>query len=130
MLGKVFKAYDIRATAPKPLSAKLAWQIGYGTAEYLTKQAIEAGYDEPMMRHLVVGRDMRLSSPELSDALKKGIRDYGASVIDVGLVDTPLIYFAINYLGAPLASQLRAGVRGWRRCRPECLRPKRSGRAA
>jgi len=99
MLGKVFKAYDVRATYPKPLSEKLAWQIGYGTAQYLTELAAEAGYDEPMMRHIVVGRDMRQSSPDLSEALKKGIRDFGASVIDVGMVDTPFIYFAINYLG-------------------------------
>jgi phosphomannomutase len=99
MLGKVFKAYDVRATFPKPLSPKLAWQVGYGTAQYLTEQAAEAGHDEPMMRHIVVGRDMRTSSPELGEALKKGMRDFGASVIDVGLVDTPFVYFAINYLG-------------------------------
>jgi phosphomannomutase len=99
MLGKVFKAYDIRATVPKPLSPKLAWQIGYGTAQYLVEQAQEAGHDEPMMRHVVIGRDMRKSSPELAQALQNGIRDYGASVIDVGLVDTPFIAFAINYLG-------------------------------
>ncbi len=99
MLGKVFKAYDIRATSPKPLSAKLAWQIGYGTAEYLTAAAAESGHDEPMMRHIVVGRDMRRTSPELAEALKKGMRDFGASVIDVGLVDTPFIYFAVNFLG-------------------------------
>ncbi len=99
MLGKVFKAYDVRAIYPKPLSPKLAWQIGYGSARYLTEQAAEEGYDEPMMRHIVVGRDMRLSSPELTEALKKGIKDFGASVIDVGMVDTPFIYFAINYLG-------------------------------
>ena len=99
MLGKVFKAYDVRATYPKPLSEKLAWQIGYGTAQYLTEQAAEAGYDEPMMRHIVVGHDMRTSSPDLAESLKQGMRDLGASVIDVGLVDTPFIYFAINYLG-------------------------------
>ena len=98
MLGKVFKAYDIRAMYPKPLSAKLAWQIGYGAAQHLIQQAERAGHDDPMMRHIVVGRDMRISSPELCTALKKGIRDFGASVIDVGLVDTPFIYFAINYL--------------------------------
>ena len=37
MLGKVFKAYDVRATFPKPLSPKLAWQIGYGSAQFLTE---------------------------------------------------------------------------------------------
>jgi phosphomannomutase len=99
MLGKVFKAYDIRATYPKPLNEKLAWQIGYATARYLVEDAEEAGHHDPMMRHVVVGHDMRTSSPDLSRALKDGIRDYGAHVIDVGLVDTPFIGFAINFLG-------------------------------
>jgi phosphomannomutase len=99
MLGKVFKAYDVRATHPKPLSPRLAWQIGYGTARLLTERAEAAGHDEPMMRHIVVGHDMRKSSPELVTALKKGMKDFGACVIDVGLVDTPFIYFAINFLG-------------------------------
>lgn len=98
MLGKVFKAYDIRATYPKPLNERLAWQIGYASAQHLTRLAGDAGFDDPMMRHIVVGRDMRTSGPALCEALKKGICDAGAHVIDVGLVDTPLIYFAINYL--------------------------------
>jgi phosphomannomutase len=99
MLGKVFKAYDVRATYPKPLNEKLAWQIGFGSAQYLIEQAIESGHDDPMMRHLVIGHDMRKSSPKLIEALSQGIRDYGAHVINVGLVDTPFIYFAINHLG-------------------------------
>lgn len=99
MLGKVFKAYDIRATYPKPLSEKLAWQIGYGAGQYLTENASEQGCDDPMMRHIVVGRDMRKSSPALAAELIQGIRDAGGHVIDVGLVDTPFIYFAINLLG-------------------------------
>ncbi len=99
MLGKVFKTYDVRAIYPKPLNEKLAWQIGYATAQYLTDEATEAGHDDPMMRHLIVGRDMRLSSPDLADALKQGICDFGAHVIDVGMVDTPFVSFAINHLG-------------------------------
>jgi phosphomannomutase len=99
MLGKVFKAYDVRATYPKPLNEKLAWQIGYGVAQYLMEQAESAGHDDPMMRHVVVGHDMRKSSPKLSEALKQGIKDFGAHVIDVGLVDTPFVYFAINQMG-------------------------------
>ena len=99
MLGKVFKAYDVRAIYPKPLSEKLAWQIGHAVARYLTEHAADAGFDDPMMRHVVVGRDMRASSPSLAEALKMGVRDYGAHVVDVGMVDTPLVYFAINHLG-------------------------------
>jgi phosphomannomutase len=99
MLGKVFKAYDVRATYPKPLNEKLAWQIGFALAQYLTEQAAEAGHDDPMMRHIAVGRDMRKSSPSLANALKQGIKDFGAHVIDVGMVDTPFVSFAINHLG-------------------------------
>ncbi|MHC4990861.1 MAG: phosphomannomutase/phosphoglucomutase [Planctomycetota bacterium] len=99
MLGKVFKAYDIRATYPKPLNEKLAWQIGHACAQYLTERAADEGYDDPMMRNLVVGRDMRQSSPALTEALCAGINDFGAHVIDLGMVDTPFVYFAINYLG-------------------------------
>ena len=98
MLGKVFKAYDIRSTYPKPLNEKLSWQIGYASGQHLTAVASDEGFDDPMMRHLVVGRDMRQSGPALCDALKRGIKAAGTHVIDVGLVDTPLIYFAINYL--------------------------------
>ena len=99
MLGKVFKTYDVRALYPKPLNEKLAWQIGYAAGQYLTQEAAEAGHDDPMMRHIVVGRDMRKSSPALAEALKAGIRDFGAHVIDVGLVDTPFLSFAINHTG-------------------------------
>jgi phosphomannomutase len=99
VLGKVFKAYDIRAPYPKPLSDKMAWQIGYATARYLVAQAEEAGFDDPMMRHIVLGRDMRKSSPALVAAFRKGVNDFGAHVIDVGLADTPLVSFAINFLG-------------------------------
>lgn len=98
MLGKVFKAYDVRATYPTPLNELTAWKIGYGTARYLLEQAKAAGETDPMMRYIIVGRDMRPSSPALREALCDGIRGYGAHVIDVGLVDTPFIYFAINYL--------------------------------
>jgi len=99
MLGKVFKAYDIRATYPKPLNEKMSWQIGFATARFLIEQAEEAGHGDPMMRHIVVGRDMRQSSPSLCEVLIQGMRDFGAHVIDVGMVDTPFISFAINYLG-------------------------------
>ena len=108
MLGKVFKAYDIRATYPKPLNEKIAWQIGYATAELLLKEAADAGFDDPMMRHLVVGRDMRKSSPSLAESLRQGMRDFGAHVIDLGRVDTSMVYFAIHLLGCAGGVQVTA----------------------
>lgn len=98
MLGRVFKAYDVRGVYPDLLSDHMAWQIGYGSSQFLLKKAEAAGETTPMMRNVVVGRDMRTSSPKLSSELIRGMNDYGADVIDVGLVDTPFIYFAINHL--------------------------------
>ncbi|TVQ61399.1 MAG: phosphomannomutase/phosphoglucomutase [Phycisphaerales bacterium] len=98
MLGKVFKAYDIRGTHPDPLNERMAWQIGYGVSSHLLGKAAADGETTPMMKHIVVGRDMRKSSPALVAKLIEGITDQGGNVIDVGLVDTPFIYFAINHL--------------------------------
>lgn len=108
MLTKVFKAYDIRATYPEPLNESLAWRIGYATAQYLTQRAVADGSDSPQMRHIVVGRDMRKSSPSLVRSLKQGIRDFGANVIDVGMVDTPMVYFAINHFACAGGIQVTA----------------------
>lgn len=98
MLGNVFKAYDIRGTTPTPLTEDVAWRIGYGASAFLIGEAERAGQTTPMMRHVVVGRDMRKTSPTLSGRLIDGITSQGGGVIDVGLVDTPFIYFAVNYL--------------------------------
>ncbi|MFN7375692.1 MAG: phosphomannomutase/phosphoglucomutase [bacterium] len=98
MLGKVFKAYDIRGTYPDPLNELMAKQIGFGCSRFLLAEAKALGDDGPMMRNLVVGRDMRKSSPSLAEQLIKGINDQGGNVIDVGMVDTSFIYFAVNHL--------------------------------
>ncbi len=108
MLAKVFKAYDVRSTYPKPLNEKIAWQIGYATAQYLLAEAEREGAIDPMSRTICVGRDMRQSSPSLSAQLRQGMRDAGASVIDLGLVDTPMVYFAINHLGCGGGVQVTA----------------------
>lgn len=98
MLGRVFKAYDIRGVYPDPLTDQMAWQIGYGCAKFLLADAAAAGETTPMMQNVLVGRDMRQSSPGLSEQLIAGLMHGGASVIDIGLVDTPHMYFAINHL--------------------------------
>lgn len=98
MLGRVFKAYDIRGTYPDLLTDQMAWQIGYGCAKFLLADAQAAGETTPMMRNILVGRDMRKSSPRLSEELIAGITACGASVIDIGLIDTSFMYFAINHL--------------------------------
>ena len=98
MLGRVFKAYDIRGVYPDLLTDYMAWQIGCGSAKFLLNEAEADGESTPMMRNVIIGRDMRVSSPKLSEELIRGITSAGASVIDLGLIDTPMMYFAINYL--------------------------------
>jgi phosphomannomutase len=89
----VFKAYDIRAVYPEPLQETIAKEIGYATGTMLLEEAGGAGA-------IVVGHDMRPSSPSLFEALKEGVRESGADVIDVGLVDTPFVAFAVNHENA------------------------------
>ncbi|MBI5807263.1 MAG: phosphomannomutase/phosphoglucomutase [Ignavibacteriales bacterium] len=83
-----FKAYDIRGKVPSELNTDLAYKIGRAIASYLNADSI------------VIGRDVRKSSPELSEALAKGIADAGCNVIDLGLCGTEMIYFGTPFLNA------------------------------
>jgi len=83
-----FKAYDIRGKVPSELNTDLAYKIGRAIASYLNADSI------------VIGRDVRKSSPELSEALAKGITDAGCNVIDLGLCGTEMIYFGTPFLNA------------------------------
>ena len=100
MIDKIFKAYDVRATTPNPLNEEAAWKVGYGAAQYLkrSRQTLVPEQRVTLEDTLVVGRDMRPSSPALAKALADGIRATGTHVIDIGMVDTSMIYFAINHL--------------------------------
>jgi len=98
MIHKVFKAYDVRATVPDPLNEDVAWRIGNATAQFL--RTCLTGYDrsDSHMNTLVVGRDMRKHSPALSRAFIEGAAAVGTPVVDIGMIDTPQIYFATNYM--------------------------------
>ncbi len=98
MLNRVFKAYDVRATVPDPLNEEVAYRIGRGTAELLLAQDGLDTLPESMRHSIVVGHDMRLTSPSLTEALQHGMRAQGADVIEVGLVDTPFVPFGVNHL--------------------------------
>jgi phosphomannomutase len=100
MIEKIFKAYDVRATYPNPLNEEAAWKVGHATAKYLqrSRQNVSAEQRVKLESTIAVGRDMRPHSPDLAKALSDGIRSTGASVIDVGMIDTSFMYFAINHL--------------------------------
>jgi phosphomannomutase len=100
MISKIFKAYDVRATYPEPLDAEAAWKVGHAAATYLQRSASNFGDPVGNPDTMVVGRDMRPHSPELATALIDGIKSTGMKVIDVGMIDTSCIYFAINHYDA------------------------------
>jgi phosphomannomutase / phosphoglucomutase len=85
----IFKAYDIRGIVGQTLNADVARQIGqsFGTVA-LTKGQTS----------VVIGRDGRLSGPELSAALAAGLQSVGIDVIDLGVVATPMVYFGTHIL--------------------------------
>ena len=99
MIDKIFKAYDVRATYPNPLNEEDAWKVGHATAQFLKRSRANSGADKVAMEDtMAVGRDMRPHSPSLAGALIEGIRSTGMNVVDVGMIDTSFIYFAINEL--------------------------------
>ncbi len=81
-----FKAYDIRGRLPDELNVDLAYRIGRAYAEYLQPTRV------------VVGYDIRLSSPALAEAVAQGLMDGGSEVLDLGMVGTEEVYFATFHL--------------------------------
>jgi phosphomannomutase/phosphoglucomutase len=94
---EIFKAYDIRGIVGKALTAEVVEAIGHA----LGSEAVVRG-----QRAIAIGRDGRLSGPELVAALARGIRKSGINVIDVGLVATPMVYFAAYQLQTHCAVML------------------------
>jgi phosphomannomutase len=89
---KIFKAYDIRGIYPEDVNEEVAYNIGLGYAQMRRK---ETGKEEGLQ--IVVGSDMRLSSPALREKLIGGLTDGGMNVVDIGLASTPTFYFAVAH---------------------------------
>lgn len=87
-MSSCFKAYDIRGKVPTELNEKTAYQIGRAFSEEVTPKTV------------VVGHDVRESSPSLNKHLIIGLCDSGVNVLDIGLCGTEEIYFATSYLNA------------------------------
>lgn len=83
-----FKAYDIRGRIPDQLNAEIAYRIGRAYATFLKPSVV------------VVGYDIRLTSPELCDAVTRGLTDSGVDVINIGKGGTEEVYFATAHLNA------------------------------
>lgn len=110
----IFKAYDIRGLVPGQLNAELAYKLGCAIVKFLE------------CKKVVVGRDMRDSSEELSAELIRGINDMGADVLDIGLCTTPMNYYANGMYDADAsvmvtASHNPAGWNGFKICRAKAV---------
>lgn len=79
----IFKAYDIRGLYPEQLHGEVARRVGRALVEYLGAKTI------------AVGRDCRLSSPEIAGAFIEGARSEGAAVIDIGVASTDMLYYTV-----------------------------------
>lgn len=108
-LGPIVKAYDLRGVVPDELDAEAARRLGQATAAELGGPAV------------VVGRDMRVSSPELAEAFMAGLCDQGVDAVDLGLCATEVVSYASGRLDLPgamvTASHNPAAYNGFKLCR-------------
>jgi phosphomannomutase len=109
-----FKAYDIRGVVGEHLDAPVARAIGAAFARLVSEPG-------PAPSGVVVGRDMRASSPELAAAFALGVTDVGLDVVDIGLASTDMLYYGSGRLGLPgamfTASHNPARYNGIKLCR-------------
>ena len=84
---KVFKAYDVRGIYPRELDEDGAYRIGRAFVEVFETKRI------------AVGHDMRVTSPSMAEAVIRGASEAGADVLELGLVGTEMLYFAVGELG-------------------------------
>jgi phosphomannomutase / phosphoglucomutase len=85
----IFRAYDIRGVVGETLDRGVAELIGHAIGSLMHEQGLE---------DIVVGRDGRLSGPDMADGLVAGLRRAGRNVIDIGMAPTPVVYFAAYHL--------------------------------
>src|SRR3712207_1726366 len=112
----IFKAYDIRGVYPDSLNEDVARDIGRAFVNHLGLSG----------SRVVVGRDMRLSGEALESAFIRGVTEAGADVLDLGLVSTDALYFAVGHLQEPGGAMITAShnpkqYNGFKLCREDAI---------
>ena len=112
----IFKAYDIRGVYPDTLDEDLARDIGRAYVNHLGLSG----------SRVIVARDMRLSGEALENAFIKGVTEAGADVLDLGLVSTDALYFAVGHLEEPGGAMITAShnpkeYNGFKLCREDAI---------
>lgn len=95
-MGSIFKAYDIRGLYPEEINEHVAYRVSKAFVEFLGA------------KHIVIGRDMRTSSPAIFEELSRGITEQGANIYDIGMSTTDMFYFAVEDLGADAGIMITA----------------------
>ena len=90
MNPNIFREYDIRGRFPEELNRDTVRQLGLSIGSY---------YRGRDVKKISLGRDCRISSPEIHEVLMKGLTDTGLQVVDVGMIPTPLLYFSLFHMG-------------------------------
>jgi phosphomannomutase len=83
----IFRAYDIRGIYPEQINEEVAYKIAQAYSKFLNPKTI------------ALGMDVRLSSPKLFDAVKRGLVDHGVNVVSIGVISTDMLYFAVAEYG-------------------------------
>src|ERR671927_853694 len=112
----IFKAYDIRGVYPESLNEDVARDIGRAFVNHLGLSG----------SRVVVARDMRLSGEALNEAFVQGVTEAGADVLDIGLVSTDALYFAVGHLEEPGGAMITAShnpkdYNGFKLCREDAI---------
>src|SRR3954451_14084954 len=97
--AEIFRTYDIRGIVGKTLTAATVRDIGRALGTFARERGAGA---------FAIGRDGRLSGPELAGALADGLNAAGADVIDIGMAPTPVTYFAAYHLGCVVCVSVTA----------------------
>lgn len=113
-IAKAFGAYDVRGIYPDVLNDDLAYKVGRGLVAFLG------------VKEVMVGRDMRLSSPALAQAVMRGITEQGANAIDLGMTTSDELYFAVGKFNAPAGVMITAShnpgnYNGLKMCREQTI---------
>lgn len=90
MNSHIFREYDIRGRVPDELSQETVYMLGLSFGTYYRGHGV---------RRVSLGRDCRISSPDLREAILAGLTETGVDVVDLGVVPTPLLYFSLFHLG-------------------------------
>ena len=120
-LSAIFKAYDVRGTVPDQLDDELARKVGNA----FVQETLRRAQGDADKGSIVVGHDMRPSSPGFARAFAEGAADAGANVTLIGLASTDQLYFASGHLGVPgamfTASHNPARYNGIKQCRAHAV---------